>query len=70
MQIELKHLLSFLPLVLAFGVLYGTFTTKIEALESKIETMENIRTDVAIIKEKIMWMEDFMLKTYKGDYKL
>jgi|TARA_B110000285_G_scaffold17867_1_gene17421 hypothetical protein len=70
MKIELKHLISFLPLVLACGFLYGTFTTKIEALESKVETMEGIRTDVAIIKEKIMWMEDFMLKTYQGDYNL
>ena len=68
MKIELKHLISFLPLVLAFGVLYGTFTTKIEALETKVETMENIRTDVAIIKEKIMWMEEFMIKTYDGNF--
>jgi hypothetical protein len=70
MKIELKHLISFLPLVLAFGILYGTFTTKIEALETKVETMEGISIDIAIIKEKIMWMEDFMLKTYQGDYKL
>ena len=68
MKIELKHLISFLPLVLAFGILYGTFTTKIEALETKVETMENIRTDVAIIKEKIMWMEEFMIKTYDGNF--
>ena len=68
MKIELKHLISFLPLVLAFGILYGTFTTKIEALETKVETMESISTDVAIIKEKIMWMEEFMIKTYDGNF--
>ena len=68
MKIELKHLISFLPLVLAFGFLYGTFTTKIEALETKVETMESISTDVAIIKEKIMWMEEFMIKTYDGNF--
>jgi hypothetical protein len=60
MKIEIKHLLSFIPLVLACGVLYGTFTTKIEALESKVETIDVIKTDVAIIKEKIMWMESYM----------
>ena len=60
MKIDLKYLLSFLPLVLACGVLYGTFTTKIEALESKVETIDVIKTDVAIIKEKIMWMESYM----------
>ena len=60
MKIDLKYLLSFLPLVLACGVLYGSFTTKIEALESKVETMDVIKTDVAIIKEKIMWMESYM----------
>ena len=68
MKIEIKHLLSFLPLVLACGVLYGSFTTKIEALETKVGTMESISTDVAIIKEKIMWIEEFMIKTYEGDF--
>jgi len=65
MKIDLKYLLSFLPLVLACGVLYGSFTTKIEALESKVETIDVIKTDVAIIKEKIMWMENFMKKDIK-----
>ena len=60
MKIEIKHLLSFIPLVLACGVLYGTFTTKIEALENKVETIDVIKTDVAIIKEKIMWMVSYM----------
>jgi|TARA_R110000824_G_scaffold218997_1_gene405802 hypothetical protein len=68
MKIEIKHLLSFIPLILACGVLYGSFTTKIEALETKVGTMESISTDVAIIKEKIMWMEEFMIKTYEGDF--
>ncbi len=68
MKIEIKHLLSFIPLVLACVVLYGSFTTKIEALETKVGTMESISTDVAIIKEKIMWMEEFMIKTYEGDF--
>jgi hypothetical protein len=68
MKIEIKHLLSFIPLVLACGVLYGSFTTKIEALETKVGTMESISTDVAIIKEKIMWIEEFMIKTYEGDF--
>ena len=68
MKIEIKHLLLFIPLVLACGVLYGSFTTKIEALETKVGTMESISTDVAIIKEKIMWIEEFMIKTYEGDF--
>tara|TARA_R110000796_G_scaffold203312_1_gene319631 strand:+ start:35 stop:241 length:207 start_codon:yes stop_codon:yes gene_type:complete len=68
MKIDLKHLISFLPLVLACGILYGSFSTKIEALETKVETMENISTDVAIIKEKIMWMEEFMIKTYDSNF--
>jgi|TARA_R110000803_G_scaffold209209_1_gene278548 hypothetical protein len=68
MKIEIKHLLSFIPLILACGVLYGSFTTKIEALETKVGTMESISTDVAIIKEKIMWIEEFMIKTYEGDF--
>ena len=61
MKIELKTLLSFVPMLLLVGITYGTFNTKVTALENKVDSLETIQRDVAIIKEKIMWMEKYLV---------
>ena len=61
MQIDLKTLLSFIPMLLLVGVTYGTFNTKVKALETKVDSLNTIQRDVAIIKEKIMWMEKYLV---------
>ena len=61
MQIDLKTLLSFIPMLLLVGVTYGTFNTKVKALENKVDSLNTIQRDVAIIKEKIMWMEKYLV---------
>jgi|TARA_R110002167_G_scaffold267752_1_gene474371 hypothetical protein len=61
MKIELKTLVSFVPMLLLIGVTYGTFNTKVTALENKVDSLNTIQSDVAIIKEKIMWMEKYLV---------
>jgi len=61
MKIELKTLVSFVPMLLLIGVTYGTMNTKVTALEIKIDSLDTIQRDVAIIKEKIMWMEKYLV---------
>tara|TARA_R110000803_G_scaffold87343_1_gene153961 strand:+ start:258 stop:461 length:204 start_codon:yes stop_codon:yes gene_type:complete len=61
MQIDFKTLLSFIPMLLLVGVTYGTFNTKVKALETKVDSLNTIQRDVAIIKEKIMWMEKYLV---------
>jgi|TARA_B110000285_G_scaffold28170_1_gene28134 hypothetical protein len=61
MKIELKTLVSFVPMLLLVGVTYGTFNTKVTALENKVDSLNTIQSDVAIIKEKIMWMEKYLV---------
>ena len=61
MKIELKTLVSFVPMLLLIGVTYGTMNTKVTALEIKVDSLETIQRDVAIIKEKIMWMEKYLV---------
>ena len=61
MQIDFKTLLSFIPMLLLVGVTYGTFNTKVKALENKVDSLNSIQRDVAIIKEKIMWMEKYLV---------
>tara|TARA_B110000483_G_C17923287_1_gene437768 strand:+ start:175 stop:387 length:213 start_codon:yes stop_codon:yes gene_type:complete len=61
MKIELKTLVSFVPMLLLIGVTYGTMNTKVTALEIKVDSLDTIKRDVAIIKEKIMWMEKYLV---------
>mgnify|MGYP003633432354 FL=1 len=61
MKIELKTLVSFVPMLLLIGVTYGTMNTKVTALEIKVDSLNTIQRDVAIIKEKIMWMEKYLV---------
>ena len=61
MKIELKTLLSFVPMLLLIGISYGTMNTKVTALEIKVDALNTIQRDVAIIKEKIMWMEKYLV---------
>ena len=62
MKVDIKYIVSFFPMILAVGVLYGTFNNKIEALEKEVSNIADMKTDVAIIKEKIIWMEEYMVK--------
>jgi hypothetical protein len=48
-------------MLLLIGVTYGTFNTKVTALENKVDSLNTIQSDVAIIKEKIMWMEKYLV---------
>jgi|TARA_R100000742_G_C4226540_1_gene49048 hypothetical protein len=61
MKIDIKFLFSFVPMLLAVGIIYGTLDTKVKALETKVDSVTQIQQDIAVIKEKIMWMESYLM---------
>ena len=61
MQIHIKFLLSFVPMLLTVGIIYGTLSTKVKALETKVDNVTQMQQDIAVIKEKIMWMESYLI---------
>jgi len=62
MKIDLKLLISYAPLLLALGITWGVFSTKIEAVAAKVDTITQMQQDIAVIKAKVMWMEDYLVK--------
>ena len=62
MKIDLKLLLSYAPLILALGITWGVFSTKLEAVAAKVDTITQMQQDIAVIKAKVMWMEDYLAK--------
>jgi hypothetical protein len=62
MKFDTKIILSYVPLVVAIGITWGMFSARLDAVENKADKIEIIQQDVAVIKEKIMWMEKYLIK--------
>ena len=50
MKIDLKLLISYAPLILALGITWGVFSTKLEAVAAKVDTITQMQQDIAVIK--------------------
>jgi hypothetical protein len=38
------------------------FSERLDAVETKADRIADMQTDIAIIKEKIMWIESYLMK--------
>jgi len=63
MKIDLKFILSYTPLIVAIGITWGMFSARLNAVENKVNSVNQIQQDVAVIKEKIVWMEKYLIET-------
>jgi len=62
MKLELKNILPYLVLLVTIGMTWGMFSERLDAVERKADTVTQMQQDIAVIKEKIMWMEAYMIK--------
>ena len=62
MQIDIKALISYAPLILALGITWGVFSTRLDAVAAKVDNISQMQQDIAVIKAKVMWMEDYLVK--------
>jgi hypothetical protein len=65
MKLELKSILPYLVLLVTIGMTWGMFSERLDAVERKADTVSQIQQDIAVIKEKIMWMEAYLIKGSK-----
>ena len=40
---------------------WGMWSQRLEAVETKVDNITQMQQDIAVIKEKIMWMESYMI---------
>ena len=62
MKLDLKTILPYLVLLVTIGMTWGMFSARLDAVESKIDAVTQMQQDIAVIKEKIMWMEAYLIK--------
>tara|TARA_R100000900_G_scaffold79691_1_gene62646 strand:+ start:230 stop:436 length:207 start_codon:yes stop_codon:yes gene_type:complete len=63
MNIDIKLLAPYLIMVLGFAMTWGMWSERLDALETKTDKVAEMQQDIAIIKEKIIWMEEYLIKT-------
>ena len=61
MKIDLKVVLPYIVIVASLAMTWGMWSERLEAVEKKADSVAPMRQDIAIIKEKIMWMESYLI---------
>ena len=59
-------------IVLSFGITWGMWSERLNAVEQKANSVAKMQQDIAVIKtqiqaidNKMAWMEEFLIKNYK-----
>jgi hypothetical protein len=72
-KIEVKTILPYVVLIATIGMTWGMWSERLNAVEKKADSVAEMQQDIAIIKSKILdmddrvaWIEEFLIKT--SDY--
>lgn len=70
MKLDLKTILPYLVLIGTLAMTWGMWSERLNAVEKKADSVAQMQQDIAVIKEKIlqmddkiMWIEEFLIKT-------
>ena len=61
MKIDLKIVLPYIAILISLGITWGMWSERLEAVEAKADSVTQMQQDIAVIKEKIMWMESYLM---------
>ena len=69
-KIEMKTVLPYVVLIATVGMTWGMWSERLNAVEKKADSVAQMQQDIAIIKSKILdmddrvaWIEEFLIKT-------
>jgi len=69
-KIDIKTVLPYLVLFGTIAMTWGMWSERLNAVEEKANSVAKMQQDIAVIKEKIiqmddrvMWIEEFLIKT-------
>tara|TARA_B100000424_G_scaffold190623_1_gene148425 strand:+ start:330 stop:557 length:228 start_codon:yes stop_codon:yes gene_type:complete len=72
-KIDIKTVLPYVVLIATIGMTWGMWSERLNAVEKKADRVAEMQQDIAIIKSKILdmddrvaWIEEFLIKT--SDY--
>ena len=69
-KIEMKTVLPYVVLIATVGMTWGMWSERLNAVEKKAASVAQMQQDIAVIKSKIIqmddkiaWIEEFLIKT-------
>ena len=69
-KIEMKTVLPYVVLIATVGMTWGMWSERLNAGEKKADSVAQMQQDIAVIKSKIIqmddkiaWIEEFLIKT-------
>ena len=69
-KIEMKTVLPYVVLIATVGMTWGMLSERLNAVEKKADSVAQMQQDIAVIKSKIIqmddkiaWIEEFLIKT-------
>ena len=69
-KIEMKTILPYVVLIATIGMTWGMFTERLNAVEKKADSVAQMQQDIAVIKSKLIqmddkraWIEECLIKT-------
>ena len=65
MKIDLKLVAPYVVMAFGIAMTWGMWSERLDAVERKADTIVEMQKDIAIIKEKIMWMETYLISIPK-----
>jgi len=70
MKLDLKTILPYVVLVATIAMTWGMWSERLNAVEKKADTVAQMQQDIAIIKDRLLslddrtqWIEEFLIKT-------
>ena len=69
-KIDMKTVLPYVVLIATVGMTWGMWSERLNAVEKKADSVAQMQQDIAVIKSKLIqmddkmaWIEEFLIKT-------
>ncbi len=60
MNFDMKTVLPYIVIVASLAMTWGMWSERLEAVEAKADSISQMQQDIAVIKEKIIWIEKYL----------
>jgi hypothetical protein len=61
MNFDMKTVLPYLVILASLAMTWGMWSERLEAVEAKADSISYMQQDIAVIKEKIIWIENYLI---------
>ncbi|BAQ89604.1 hypothetical protein [uncultured Mediterranean phage uvMED] len=61
MNFDMKTVLPYIVIVASLAMTWGMWSQRLEAVETKADSISYMQQDIAVIKEKIIWIENYLI---------